>query len=341
MPRFDIDRETFVRRVEGRRRWAYRQYWLREMLGAPPRRSRQAAVYDAAFRSDAEAVTYFYARVNDHMPDFDAPVWINEKVRWQFLNHPNPLMSMAADKIAVRAYLAWKGVAIRPPEMLAMGTDPAELADLALPDRFVLKSAYGSGQNHVEGGSPPTARADLVATVAGWSRWDQWRQTGELHYRCLPKRWLVEEFVEARREKLEFKFFCFAGEPAFVTVITERNGHAYKRAVYDLEWNRLELGIRGTTTDPRPVRRPRELELMVDEARRLSEDFLHVRVDFLKFDGRLLFSELTFANLAAGLPFEPVVANRALGERMDLARAPEYLARGRRTAAELGWREAA
>ena len=44
---------------------------------------------------------------------------------------------------------------------------------------------------------------------------------------------------------------------------------------------------------------------MLAEARRLSEDFLHVRVDFLKFDGRLYFSELTFANLAARQPFMP------------------------------------
>jgi hypothetical protein len=340
MPRFDVSRDDFVRRVDHRRRWAHRRYRVRRMLGSTACRCQQAAVYDATFRSDAEAVAYYYANANDHMPDFERPSWINEKVRWQFLNHPNPLMSLAADKIAVRAYLAFKGSAIRAPEMLAMGSDPADLAELALPDRFVLKSAYGSGQNHIEGGSP-TARRDLVAMVAGWSRWDQWRHTGELHYRTLPKRWLVEELIEARREKLEYKFFCLAGEPAFVAVITERNGHAYKRAVYDLDWNRIELGISGTATDDRPVERPHDLDFMAEEARRLSEDFLHVRVDFLKFDGRLIFSELTFANLAARRPFEPISANRALGERMDLRRAPEYLARGRRTAAELGWREAA
>ena len=80
---------------------------------------------------------------------------------------------------------------------------------------------------------------------------------------------------------------------------------------------------------------------MLAEARRLSEDFLHVRVDFLRFDGRLVFSELTFANLAAGVPFAPKWMNRELGSMMDLRRAPGYLERGHRIAEHLRWRSAA
>ena len=76
---------------------------------------------------------------------------------------------------------------------------------------------------------------------------------------------------------------------------------------------------------------------MLEEARRLSEDFLHVRVDFLRCDGRLVFSELTFAGGAARNPFDPLPLNLMLGEMMDLSRAPELLARGRGIAAELGW----
>ena len=63
------------------------------------RRSLQAAAYDRTFRSDEEAVSYHYAGRNDHLPDFANPTWMNEKVRWQFLNHPNPLIQIAADKV--------------------------------------------------------------------------------------------------------------------------------------------------------------------------------------------------------------------------------------------------
>ena len=137
MPWFDRDRESFLRRIEGRRRWAFRRHRLESRVRTP-RRSLQTRVYDAAFRDDSEAVAYFYALHNDHLPDFEAPRLINEKIRWQFLHHRNPLMSLAADKIAVRDYLAWKGAEIPAPALLAWGETAEDLAAVGLPRRYAL-----------------------------------------------------------------------------------------------------------------------------------------------------------------------------------------------------------
>ena len=68
---------------------------------------------------------------------------------------------------------------------------------------------------------------------------------------------------------------------------------------------------------------------------------MHVRVDFLRCDDRLVFSELTFASNAARIPFTPLAANVTLGDMMDLGRADEYLERGRAIAQRLGWPVAA
>lgn len=339
MPRIDADRDLFIAEIDRRQHWARGVARAKRALGW--RKPMQAAVYDATFRSDAEALSYNYARRNDHLPDLENPVWLNEKIRWQFLHHCNPLMSLAADKIAVRDYLRFKRAVVYVPEVLASGDDPSDLLGLDLPERFVLKSSYGSGQNHIEDGRAPTPRAELARKATVWSEYDQWRSTGEFHYRAIPKRWLVEEFVPATQQKLEYKVFCMQGEPVFILVITERTAAGYKRALYDVNWRRLTFAARGLVDDSRPVPRPDDLALVLDEARRLSEDFLHVRVDFLKFDGRLVFSELTFASLAARVPYEPVGINSELGALMDLAQAPDRLARGRRIAAELDWRPAA
>jgi len=334
MPQAGADRNGFVARIERRRSLAFRIEGLRRRLtgGSGPL---EAAVYDRTFRSDAEAVAYHYARLNDHLPDLEEPVWINEKIRWQFLNHPNPLMTLAADKIAVRDYLAFKGARIGAPRLVAAGEDPAALMRADLPPAFVLKSAHGSGQVHIERAGAFTPPRVLAARARRWRRIDQWRRTGEMHYRGVPKRWLVEELVPARARKLEFKIAGFNSEPAYVTVITERGRDGYRRATYDCDWKPAGLGVRGLEEDPRPVPRPEALDLMLAEARRLSEDFLHVRVDFMMFDDRLVFSELTFAGLGARLPFVPEAANAALGARMDLDRAPALLARGRGIVARL------
>jgi hypothetical protein len=340
MPQAGGDRNGFVTRIEARRTLAFRLERLRRCIPGTAR-PLEAAVYDRTFRTDAEAVAYHYARLNDHLPDLEAPVWINEKIRWQFVNHPNPLMTLAADKIAVRDYLAFKGARIAAPRLIATGEDPVALMRTDLPESFVLKSAHGSGQVHVERAGACTPPRVLAARAARWRRIDQWRRTGEMHYRGVPKRWLVEECVPARARRLEFKIACFNGEPAYLTVITERGRAGYRRATYDCDWRPAGLGVRGLEEDPRPVPRPAALDLMLAEARRLSEDFLHVRVDFLMFDDRLVFSELTFAGLGARLPFEPLAANAALGARMDLDRAPDLLARGRGIVARLAARRTA
>ena len=335
MPIHGRRRQDFVRRIELRLGLARGIGHLRRnVLGSP--QSLQALTYDAAFRSDREALTYFYCTGNDHFPDLDEPSWIDEKIRWQLLNHPNPLVTLAADKLAVRDYLRWKGARIDPPRLLASGTDPDAVRRLDLPDRFVLKSNFASGHNYIvaEGGRR-LPKAELVEQLRRWMAIDYWRKNGELQYRDIPKRWLVEEYLPAVREKVEYKAFCFHGEPMCFLVITERDylGRQGKagilHAFYDPDWRRLDMGMRGFPTDPRPLPRPAELPLLVSEARRLSADFMQVRVDFLKFDGRLTFSELTFSCNGARVPYTPDPQNAAMGALMDLTRSEHYLEIGR------------
>ena len=129
MERSRSERDRFVTRIDRRMRWNHRCARLGRLLGATG--GLQAAVYDATFRSDAEAVSYFYALTNDHLPDLDHPTWLNEKIRWQFLHHRNPLMSLAADKIAVREYLLHKQARVAAPAMIATGAVPVPRFDRA------------------------------------------------------------------------------------------------------------------------------------------------------------------------------------------------------------------
>lgn len=344
MPKAGIDRDDFVDRIVRRRKWARIRLQGRRIL-IPDKRPLQEALYEATFRSDAEAVAYHYARRNDHLPDLDHPVWLDEKIRWQFLNHPNPLMSYAADKIAAREYLRFMGAQIAPPRLIATGSHPEELADAELPESFVLKSNFGSGQNHIEKPGMRTPRAELIAKVGEWMAYDQWRQTGEFFYRSIQKRWLVEEYLAHKERMYEYKVYCFMGEPVFLSVITERNVDGQiglqgtKFAVFDINWRRVPFGWREGIDDPSDIPPPPILDLMIDEARRLSRCFMHVRVDFLCCDGRFAFSELTFASMAARVPFVPLSFNEQFGRMMDLERAQDYLELGQSVIAVLNEHE--
>ena len=315
--------------MERRFRWAWRiakvKMRMRGEEGSP-----QAAAYDRTFRNDQDAVSYHYAARNDHLPDFDDPLWINEKIRWQFLNHPNPLMQLAADKVAVRDYLRYKGAQFDAPELLGVGDTGAELLGANLPQHYVFKSTSGWAQNRFVDECSPDVRRELVATLAEWDSWDHWRFLSELHYRGLPKRWLAERVIGDVPRINEYKFYCIMGEPQFFMYITDRTDGNFRSALFDPQWRPAPFHWTGhATTAEQPERRPAAYEKMLAEARRLSEDFMHVRVDFLECDGRVYFSELTFSGGGARNPFLPRMQNEAFGEMMDLRRAAEYCARGR------------
>jgi hypothetical protein len=329
MPRHDIDRDAYVRQMERRVRWAWRTSRVKRLLTGD-KTPVQAAAYDRAFRSDAEAVTYHYAARNDHLPDFDDPTWINEKVRWQFLNHPNPLMGIAADKAAVREYLTYKNAQIRAPELLAVGEGKDEFLAADLPDRFVLKSTSGWAQNRFVDGLTDAGRQELGSSIAEWDTWDHWRVLGELHYRGIPKRWLAEQVIGPVSRITEYKFYCIMGEPQFFMYMTDRSGNDARCSLFDLQWRPTPFHWSGyPPTAERPEKRPALYEKMLAEARRLSEDFLHVRVDFLECDGQAYFSELTFAGGGARNPFLPRIQNEVFAEMMDLRRAEDYARLGR------------
>jgi hypothetical protein len=178
-------------------------------------------------------------------------------------------------------------------------------------------------------------RKSLAARVAEWNDWDHWRFMAELHYRGIPKRWLAEEVIGSVEQIRECKFYCILGEPIFVLYITDRSETKYNCALLDLKWQQADYHWSDYPATIRAPERPAAFEQMLAEARRLSEDFLHVRVDFMEINRKPYFSELTFSGGGARNPFMPKLQNEALGERMDLSLAPSYLERGIRIASHL------
>lgn len=331
MPRLDVDRDAFVAEVGAR--------WRRSLVLAKARHkllfqgpSTQALAYDMTFRSDEEAVSFYYALCNDHVPDLSNPTWLNEKIRWQFLHHRNPLMSLCAEKLGLRDYIAFKGAESRAPRVVASGLDACELLDIDLPDQYVLKSTHGCAQHHFEKPEMKTPRKELQRKVKSWLAFDRWRRTGEMHYRDMPKRWLAEEVIGRQEDLLEIKVFCSMGQPLYCLVTSERTGHEYRYGLVDMNWNPVHFYRRGYKPSNFDISQPKCFDQIVSDARLLSEDFLHVRVDFMLAGDKVYLSELTFAGGAARVPFEPREMNRMMGDLIDLDSADVLLHRGIRIA---------
>ncbi len=118
-----------------------------------PRADRQRFIYDNTFRNEIEAVAYFLAENIGRIPDFNTPETYPELMRGQFLTHPNPLMSIAADKIAMRDYCDLFDLPIRPPtssrHSTPLMTRPARSArNLHDQDQRWLQNAYPARAGH-------------------------------------------------------------------------------------------------------------------------------------------------------------------------------------------------
>jgi hypothetical protein len=118
----------------------------------------------------------------------------------------------------------------------------------------------------------------------------------------------------------DYKVWCVrngAEETRFLQVDMDRFTD-HTRNYYDLDWKLLPFSKADAPPNPLHPPRPQRLDEMVEVARKLSEGFCLVRVDFYCLPDRIYFGEMTFTPDAGMAPFEPVEWDRRLGDLVGL-----------------------
>lgn len=90
-----------------------------------------------------------------------------------------------------------------------------------------------------------------------------------------------------------------------------------KVTFFDTEWNKLNFE-RHYPSSCKEIKKPQNLELMMQISRKLSEGLPFVRVDFFEIRGRVYFGELTFFPGNGMEEFRPVEWDYILGEWIEL-----------------------
>jgi hypothetical protein len=112
---------------------------------------------------------------------------------------------------------------------------------------------------------------------------------------------LVEKLLLDHNEKIPFdyKLHCFNGDVKFIQVDIDRFTD-HRRNFYDINWDLLPF-VWCTVIDGQPlwpngreVCQPKSLSEMLGVAKKLSANFLYVRVDLYELEGKVFFGELTF-----------------------------------------------
>lgn len=130
---------------------------------------------------------------------------------------------------------------------------------------------------------------------------EYWKLRAEVNYKYIPKKIVIEEYVDGGKNGLEdYKFFCFYGKVECILYCCERkNGHA-KYFYLDKNWNLLPYSTDFfQMKDIVNIPKPRLLEKAIEYAELLSKEFPFVRTDLYILEDKILFGELTFTPTAA------------------------------------------
>ena len=118
---------------------------------------------------------------------------------------------------------------------------------------------------------------------------------------------------------IDYKFFCFNGEPKFIYVSKGLDNHKTANISFlDMDFKR-EKFRRSDYKDFQDLpKKPINFEKMKEISRILSKGHSFLRVDLYEINGKIYFSELTFTPCAVFLPFEPKEYDSILGEWLNI-----------------------
>ena len=250
-------------------------------------------------------------------PNLDHPETFNEKLQWLKLYWYDERATICSNKHLVRSYVQEKGLGHTLIKQYGVYHSASEIDFDKLPDRFVLKPSHDSGHVLFCLDKKTFDREEAVHKLDKWMKIDYEYMSGEWPYHG-EKFIVCEEFLEDNKagELLDYKFFCFSGEPYLCFFCSDRKNHV-KSDFYDMDWQKQDFRWYYEPSG-KTFEKPTSFEEMKDYARILSEGFPFVRVDFYEVQGKVYFGELTFFH-GGGLGwFQPKEIDKQLGDMICL-----------------------
>jgi len=249
------------------------------------------------------------------------PVLYNDKLQWLKFNWHDKLATQCADKYNVREFVKEMIGENYLNELYAVYDSVEEIDIDELPESFVLKGTHGSGFNIVCNNKNEMNWDEENKKMRRWFRKNYYWQNREWVYKDIKPRIICEKFIEQDdgKELRDYRFFCFNGEPKFITVdFSITNKEKTRRNVYDLNWNLMDAEISYPKELKIKVNKPSKLDEMISLSRKLSSRFPHARVDFYYIDEKIIFGEITFFHQSGMGKIRPLEFENKMGNWLQL-----------------------
>lgn len=254
------------------------------------------------------------------------PKKFTEKIQWLKLYDRVQQYVELVDKYLVKEHVS---LIIGPEyiiDTIGVWDRPEQIDFNILPDQFVLKwnhDAGGSGViicknkkyfNQKEAVEQLKKRMNCNIYVAG----------REWPYRNIKRKIIAEKLITdgIHEDLIDYKFYCFNGEPKYCQVIQGRNSDE-TIDFYDLEWKIQPFnGLYECTEEEyphgAPLEKPRNYDKMIRIAKKLALGTRFVRIDLYNINGMIYFGEFTLYPKSGLGKFHPVSWDLNLGDALRL-----------------------
>jgi hypothetical protein len=256
--------------------------------------------------------------------NLDPPRSYNEKIIWKKLFDRNPLLTVTADKYAVRDYLKKVLGEKSANEILIpvyyVTDKPATIPFNKLPDKFVIKPNHGSMMHLIVTEKDQIDRENIIRQCKLWLRNNFGLYGHEWAYRNIRRKIIIEQLLETSTGELphDYKLYCFHGKCRMLRVTRNRFGREILTAFYDTDWNILPASVPGYHQVSQNFERPSNLPEMIELAEKLSAPFDYVRIDIYNVDSKIYFGELTHYEGSGLARFEPESFDFQLGKYWNI-----------------------
>ena len=271
------------------------------------------------YTDEEQILRWYQSKSGGKTPNLENPKTFSEKQQWYKLHCRDALMEKCADKYDVREYVKDCGYENLLNEIYGIYDSVEELPIKQLPDKFVIKATHGSGFNLIVKNKQTIKWNIWKKIMKSWLKQDIYWSGREWVYKNLKRRLVVEKYMEdSSGGLLDYKFFCFNGEPRFMQLEVGRYTDFNTRNFYDMEWNLMPFGKELEHNPNVIVEKPKAFEEMKKIAKKLSAPFSFVRVDLYEVQGKVYFGELTFFPAGGAPDFKPIEYDEVVGDMWSI-----------------------
>ena len=254
-------------------------------------------------------------------------VTIQNKLNYLIVHESPDYKTKLVDKILLHDYSIKKlGKDICVP-IIKIYNDAKEIKKKDLPNKFVLKCNHGSGMNIICENKKSFDFEKAKYQLNEWKSINYGLKNNEFQYLNINRKIFAEKFIKENIE--DYKIYCFHGIPKFIRVQKHFPGIGEKvNNYYDLDWKLtdIETGLAGFIRRPDiNFEKPKNFELMLEYSKKLSEDFVFVRVDLYNINGTIYLGEMTFCPSNNGFKLKNIQQSIKLGKLIDVRKIKKSL----------------